>query len=98
MTQYPDSSFLVSYYIPDANTSRAQAHLNQFQAPLVFTALHALEVRTALKLGMFRGLFTAKDIVAAWSNVDKDLRAGRLAKTPIKWPVALRVAARLSEL
>jgi len=40
MTHYPDSSFLVSYYIPDANTSDSQAYLNRIQAPLVFTALH----------------------------------------------------------
>ena len=46
---------------------------------------------------MFRGLFTAKDAAAAWSNLEADLRSGRLAKTTVKWPVALRMATHLSE-
>ena len=97
MTLYPDSSFLVSCYIPDANTVHAQTYLNSAQAPLVFTALHALEVRNAFQLGVFRGLFTAKDATSAWSNLETDLRSGRLVKAPVKWPVAFRVAAHLSE-
>ena len=97
MTHYPDSSFLVSCYIPDANTPNAQAYLNRIQAPLVFTSLHALEVRNAFKLGVFRGFFAAKDAASAWSNLEADLRSGRLVKTTVKWPVAFRVAAHLSE-
>src|SRR5437016_6520091 len=75
----------------------AKACLNRIQAPLVFTALHALEVRNAFKLGVFRGFFTAKDAASAWTNLDADLRSGRLVKTAVKWPVAFRVAAHLSE-
>jgi predicted nucleic acid-binding protein len=97
MTHYPDSSFLVSCYVRDANTRGAKVCLNRIQAPLAFTALHALEVRNAFKLGVFRGLFSAKDSAAAWSNLEADLRSGRLVKTTVKWPVALRVAAHLSE-
>ncbi|MGQ0763978.1 MAG: type II toxin-antitoxin system VapC family toxin [Acidobacteriota bacterium] len=97
MSYYPDSSFLVSCYILDANTRDAKACLNRIQVPLAFTAFHALEVRNAFKLGVFRGLFTAKDAAAAWSNLEADLQSGRLLKTTIKWPVALRVAAQLSE-
>jgi len=98
MTHYPDSSFLVSCYIPDANTPNAQAYLNRIQAPLVFTSLHALEVRNAFKLGVFRGFFADKDAASAWSNLEADLRSGRLVKTTVKWPVAFRVAAHLSEV
>ena len=97
MTHYPDSSFLVSCYIPDANTPKAQACLNRIQVALPFTALHNLEVRNSFKIGVFRGLFTAKDAAAAWSNLEADLRNGRLIRTAVKWPVALRVAAHLSE-
>jgi predicted nucleic acid-binding protein len=42
-------------------------------------------------------LFSAADAAAAWANLEKDLRSGRLMKTAVKWPVALRIAARLSE-
>ena len=81
----------------DANTAQANAWLSRAGAPLVFTALHALEVRNAFQLGVFRGLFSVTDAAAAWANLEKDLRSGRLMKTAVKWPVALRIAARLSE-
>jgi len=42
-------------------------------------------------------LFSGADAKAAWTNVEKDLRSGRLVKTTLKWPVAFRVAAGLSE-
>jgi len=97
MNRYADSSFLVSCYVSDANTPRAKAYLLQTSAPLVFTALHALEVRNAFKLGVFRGLLTAADAAAAWANLETDLRSGRLVKKPVNWPLVLRLAARFSE-
>lgn len=97
MSHYADSSFLVSCYVVDANTTRAKTYLSRSSVPLAFTALHRLEVRNAFKLGVFRGFFTAADAHAAWTNVEKDLLAGRLVTTTLKWPVAFRVAARLSE-
>jgi len=72
-------------------------YLSRSSVPLVFTALHRLEVLNAFKLGVFRGFSTAADAQAAWTNVEKDLRAGRLIKSTVKWPLAFRVAARLSE-
>jgi predicted nucleic acid-binding protein len=97
MSDYADSSFLVSCYVVDVNTPRAKTHLSTTGTPLVFTALHALEVRNAFKLGVFRGLLTGSEAAAAWANVAQDLRSGRLVKTVVKWPIAFRLAARLSE-
>lgn len=97
MNHYADSSFLVSCYVVDANTPQAKVWLSRTGAPLPFTALHSLEVRNAFKLGVFRGLFPAAAAVAAWANLEKDLRSGRLVKTTVPWPVALRIAASLSE-
>lgn len=97
MHYYADSSFLVSCYIVNANTRPAKTWLSRTGAQLPFTALHALEVRNAFKLGVFRGLFSAADAAAAWANLDSDLRSGRLVKTVVKWAVALRIATRLSE-
>ena len=97
MSHYADSSFLVSCYVSDTNTARAKACLGRLNAPLMFTALHALEVRNALKLGVFRGLFAETDAAAARANLESDLRSGRLVRTKVKWPVALRLAALLSE-
>ena len=95
VSHYADSSFLASCYIADA--PRAKTTLAQIHAPLVFTALHALEVRNAFQLGMFRGLLSVPEAQAAWANLQTDLRIGRLVRTSVKWPVAFRVAARLSE-
>jgi len=97
MTHYADSSFLVSLYVPDTNTTKAKAWLSHAGIPLIFTALHTLEVRNAFKLGVFRGFFTAADAAATWEDLEKDLRSGRLVKTTVKWPVAFRIAAQLSE-
>jgi predicted nucleic acid-binding protein len=97
MDHYADSSFLVSCYVVDTNTPQAWAWLSRFGVSLPFTALHALELRNAFKLGIFRGWFTPADAAAAWRNVESDLRGGRLVKTAVKWPVVFRVAARLAE-
>jgi len=94
MTYYADSSFLVSCYLPDANTSRAKAYLG---APLVLNMLQALEVGNAFELGVFRGLFSAADAASAHANLNQDLRRGRLMKTAVNWPLAFRVASALSK-
>ncbi len=98
MTHYADTSFLVSCYLTDVNTPQANAYLSRTGAPLAWTALHALEVRNALELGVFRGLLTAADVASAWANVENDLPSARLVRTTVKWPATFRVAARLSEL
>jgi predicted nucleic acid-binding protein len=97
MSHYADSSFLVSCYLLDANTKTARAYLSRTSAPLPWTALHALEVRNAFDLGVFRGLLTAADVAAAWANLESDLRSARLVRATVKWPSVFRRAARLSE-
>lgn len=97
MRVYADSSFLVSCYLVDANTPRAKAYLDGHDTPLPFTALHELEVRNALRLGVFRGVLIEEQAKAAIANLDADLRAGRLVRTTVKWPVVFRLASRLSE-
>lgn len=98
MRHYADSSFLVSCYLLDANTPLAKAYLSGLSVPLAWTSLHALEVRNAFELGIFRGLLTTADVTAAWTNLENDLRQSRLVRTTIKWPVAFRRAVRLSEV
>ncbi len=94
--RYADSSFLVSCYIADANTAAAKGWLSHTGAPLAFTALQTLELRNALELGVFRGLFPAAGATAARANLEKDLRSGRLVRTTVNWPLAMRLAAQLS--
>jgi len=98
MACYADSSFLVSCYVADANTALAKAYLARTGAPLLFTPLHALEVRNAFELGVFRGLFSKAEARAAGKNLAADMRAGRLENIVVKWPAVFRLAANLSEL
>ena len=98
MSLYADSSFLVSCYVTDANTVDAKSYLIRTVKPIFFTALHGLEVRNALKLGVFRGLFAVADANAAWRNLESDLRNGRLVKRSVSWTLVFRVAARFSDL
>ena len=65
-------------------------------APLALTALHELEVRNAFKLGIFRELLTNAEAAAALTNLQKDLRSGRLIRATMKWPAVFRLATRLS--
>lgn len=96
MSLYADSSFLVSCYLADANTAQAKTYLSNITAPLTLSALQFLEVRNAIKLGVFRQLYSTVDATAAWTNLEKDLRSGRLVKQEPKWLVAFRVASLLS--
>jgi len=96
MRVYADSSFLVSCYLPDANTAEAQAYLAGRDVSLVFTELHDLEVRNALQLGVFRKVITRGQARRATTNINADLRAGRLLKTPVRWPTVFRLATTLS--
>lgn len=97
MDHYADSSFLVSCYLADANTPKAKLQLSKIGVALPFTALHALEVRNAFKLGVFRRLITSAQAQLAWSELEADLHKGRLIRTAVKWQVAFRVASSLSE-
>src|SRR2546422_2624225 len=96
MSLYADSSVLVSYYVNDANSARAQSLVHAMVDPLVFTGLHRLELRNALELGVFRKLLTAAQSRAAWNNIEQDLRARRLFPRSLNWVPVFRAAAQLA--
>lgn len=97
MRRYADSSFLISCYVVDANTSRAKTILSGIHTPLAFTDLHALEMQNAFQLGIFRGQLSVREATAARANLRKDLRSGRLVRTVVKWPTVFTAATRLSQ-
>ena len=96
MAVYADTSFLGSYYLPDANSALAIAAARLLYVPIMFSALHRLELRNALALAVFRGRITAQQVQRVWQDVNTDLRAGLLAATTLNWYAALRSAALLS--
>ena len=98
MNLYADTSLLISYYISDSNSARAQSLVHSTAGPLPFTGLHRLEMKNALALGVFRHVFTPAQVCAAWFNVERDLRAGRLLPQAINWAPVFRTAARWAVL
>ena len=96
MSLYADTSLLVSYYVNDANSARAQALIHAVIDPLIFSGLHRLELRNALQLGVFRQLLTPAQSQAAWIDVEKDIRADRLFPQPVNWVPVFRTAAQLA--
>jgi predicted nucleic acid-binding protein len=98
MSLYADTSLLISYYINDSNSARAQSLLHATTGSLAFTGLHRLEIRNALALGVFRRFLTSAQISATWSDIERDLRAGRLLPQPINWMPVFRSAAKWASL
>jgi predicted nucleic acid-binding protein len=98
MILYADTSLLISYYINDSNSARAQAILQRTTEPLPFTGLHRLEMRNALALGVFRRILSSAQVSNAWSDVERDLRSGRLVPQPVNWIPVFRAAAQWAAL
>jgi len=98
MKLYADTSLLISYYINDSNSARAQSLIHAMTSPLLFTGLHRWEMRNALALGVFRHVITPAQISAAWIDVGHDLRAGHLLPQPINWMPVFRAAAQWAAL
>ena len=97
MTAYPDSSFLVSLVSRDARSAEAAACMARLAEPLLFTPLHRIEVRNALRNAAARGAITAGEQRAAFHRIEEDLREGLLVHVPIAWTDTLRHADELSE-
>ncbi|HEV2178065.1 MAG TPA: type II toxin-antitoxin system VapC family toxin [Terriglobia bacterium] len=72
MAGYADTSFLVSLYLPDANSSRARS-LMQSRPSLVLTPLHELEVTSALELAVFRKAVAPRQARDVRRNFEQDL-------------------------
>jgi hypothetical protein len=76
----------------------AQAALHASADLLPFTGLHRLEMRNALALGVFRRILTSAQVSTAWSDVERDLRSGRLVPQPVNWRPVHRAAAQWAAL
>jgi predicted nucleic acid-binding protein len=98
MSLYADTSLLISYYINDSHSVSAEAVLHATADPLPFTGLHRLEMRNALALGVFRRILTSAQVSAAWMDVERDLRGGRLVPQTVNWIPAFRAAAQWAAL
>ncbi len=94
---YPDSSFLVSLHHADKHGPTARSFLAKRRFPLIFTPLHRIEVRNALRNVTTRGDMTSSELRLAFQQLDEDLRDGILVHAPVEWTNVFRRADELSE-
>lgn len=96
MVIYPDTSFLFPFYVEEETTPIAHNYADKLLHPLTFTPFHRLELRTALRLRVFRKELTAAELAGALKKSEESLLDGFLQHTTLNWSDALREAERLS--
>ena len=96
MQIYADTSFLVAVYSPEADSLRALAWLQTACDPLPFTPLQRHELRTGIRLRVFRREITPDQRKQAFQEMEADLQDNTLAHTSIPWTDAFREAEDLA--
>ena len=96
MAAYADSSFLVSLLCQDHKSGEALACMARAKESLLFTPLHRIETRNALRNIAARGLISKQEQHAAFLQIEEDLREGMLLHAAVNWTNVFRLADELS--
>jgi predicted nucleic acid-binding protein len=95
MRAYPDTSVLVSAYVPEAHSPAAEQAIGNFASSLVFCPLHELEFANALELAVFHRKVSAARALAVWREFQGDLVHWALHPLPVDvFARATRLARR----
>jgi predicted nucleic acid-binding protein len=92
---YLDTGCLVKLYYPERDSFAVVRAVAGEQ--IAFTALHELEMVTAMQLKVFRGEAKSEQVVAAIGLVKEDLVAGKLVDPPTDWRSTFGEATRLAQ-
>lgn len=92
---YLDTGCLLKLYYPEPESAAVAAAVAG--EIIVFTALHELEMVTAMQLKLFRGEGKAEQAAAALGLVHEDLAAGKLVEAAVDWRTVLSEAARSAQ-
>ena len=76
MKIYAESSFLVSLYNPDANSTAALRTMQASTGDVFVTTLGELEVINAFELRVFRKEASRAEVKSVLTNFERDLRDG----------------------
>jgi predicted nucleic acid-binding protein len=95
---YPDSSFLFSLVAKDKHTPRASQYMLRSAMSLVFTPLHRLELRNALRNAAGRKEITHEECRTAFTLIEEDLAEKFLVHTAVEWTNIFRRADSLDEM
>ena len=94
---YPDTSFLVPLYVDEDQTATVQRYAEAMEDALMFTPFHRLELRTALRVRVFRKEVTSFQLQSALRRNEGHLLEEVLKHISLPWADALREAERLGE-
>ncbi len=89
---YLDTGCLLKLYYPEPESAKVVAAVSG--ETIVFTALHELEIVTAMQLKVFRSEAKPEQVTAALDLVYEDLAAGKLTEMAIDWRTVLKDATR----
>ncbi len=95
MSDYADSSFLVSLYVLDTNSSQAAAIMKRANLPLLLNSFGETELINAISLRQFRGEISSSGARTALSLLREDLQRNVLVIKPIT-TAAFEAANRLA--
>lgn len=76
MTIYYDSAVLVKAYCLETTSSQALSLIRRASPPLLFTPLHAIEIRNALRLKRYRKELNEFQLRGALANLEADINSG----------------------
>jgi len=80
---YADTGFLVSLYLEEATSDRAQTAMSGVATPVVISSLTLLEMRNAFNLAITRGRITPAQRDVIWEKVTVHFRHGVYTEAPV---------------
>ena len=95
-TTYVDSGVLVKIYAVESDSSRAASLIASRVAPMVLCQWQSLEVRTALRVKLFRREISPAQLRDALALLDDDVAQGVLQPTVADMTAVFHEAERLS--
>ena len=75
---FADTSFLISLYGQDVNTSAANQHASTHSGPILVSDVNEFEFANALRLLVFRGKITPASLQAQMRAYEADSKAGKI--------------------
>ena len=96
MSDYADTSLIVSYLTPDSRSSEARALLLQAKSRILVTAWTGFEFENAINLRRFRGEASESELDAWLADYDTELKHGVFDFATVEYPAVIARARTLA--
>jgi predicted nucleic acid-binding protein len=96
VSRYFDTGLLVKMYVPEPQTRAVLSAVRSRNEPLIYTPLHELELKNALRAKQFRREMDAAQVSAAIAAVEEDADNGLLVRSRFDWEHIRDGAEKLS--